>query len=302
MKKFILRSLDYLISRILIIIDIIFRKVFKWNQFLPRISDKIQTKQYYTKTIDDKQASFFCPSGTTLYRIDSLYEKEPETLNWINNFEEYNEKKIIFWDIGANIGLYSIYAGMKFKNIEIICFEPSTSNTRALSRNISINNLYNKIKIFPLALSDQENIISFFNETKFGEGSSISSFNSEINEVGNLLEKNKVKNKYNIYGTTIDYLITNNILECPNYVKIDVDGIEHLILNGAKQLLSNNNLRELSIEMNHGYTKQFNDINKIMKDNGFKKVIETNARLLKNSNYKLKWNEPINAIFKRIIK
>ena len=50
-----------------------------------------------------------------------------------------------FWDVGANIGLYSIYAGMKFKNIEIICFEPSTSNTRALSRNISINNLYNKI-------------------------------------------------------------------------------------------------------------------------------------------------------------
>ena len=284
----------------LILIDVLLRKIFKWNQFLPRICDRIQSKQYYFKIIDNKQVSFFCPSSTTLYRVESLYTKEPETLNWLKNFKEFNGKKINFWDIGANIGIYSIYAAIKFKNIEIICFEPSTSNTRTLSRNISINNLYDKIKIFPLALSDKENIISFFNETKFGEGSSISSFNSQLDEVGNLLDKERIKNQYNIFGTSIDYLLMNTILDCPNYIKIDVDGIEHLILNGAKLLLSNNNLRELSIEMNPDYTQQYNDINKIMKDNGFEKVIETNARLL-TDNYKLKLNETVNVIFKRIV-
>ena len=58
-----------------------------------------------------------------------LFKKEPETISWINNFYKFKiNKKIKFWDIGANIGVYSIYAGKKYKNIEIVSFEPSTSN------------------------------------------------------------------------------------------------------------------------------------------------------------------------------
>ena len=47
-----------------------------------------------------------------------FYSKEPETLDWIENFDD--KGKIIFWDIGANIGLYSIYAAVKFENIDVI--------------------------------------------------------------------------------------------------------------------------------------------------------------------------------------
>ena len=75
----------------------------------------------------------------------------------VNNFK--NNKT--FWDIGANIGIYSIYAATKFTKLKIIAFEPSTSNTRTLSRNISINNFDNKIKIFPIALCNKPNILSF---------------------------------------------------------------------------------------------------------------------------------------------
>ncbi len=39
-------------------------------------------------------------------RVNNIFTDEPETINWINNFDENN--KINFWDIGANIGLYSI--------------------------------------------------------------------------------------------------------------------------------------------------------------------------------------------------
>ena len=41
----------------------------------------------------------------TNYRIDTFLTKEPETIDWINNFKSNSN----FWDIGANIGLYSIY-------------------------------------------------------------------------------------------------------------------------------------------------------------------------------------------------
>ena len=297
--KYFYKNFFFLVSRFLIFIDLIFRKIFNRYQFLPSIHEEIESRQYYEKIIHNKKIIFFCPSPQTFGRVQSLHIKEPETLNWIDSFQPNNSENMVFWDIGANIGLYSIYAAVKFKDIEIISFEPSTSNTRTLSRNISINNLENKISIFPLALSDKENIISYFNETRFSEGSSISNFNSDIDYRGEIVKENQIKNKYNLFGTSIDNLILNKILKVPNYIKIDVDGIEHLILKGAENLLKNKNLKELSIEMNPTYVKQYEFINNIMEENNFKKVASLNKRLLSDKNYKLKSNETVNEIFKR---
>jgi len=299
MIKYFYKIFFFLVSKFLIFIDLIFRKIFNRYQFLPSIHEEIESRQYYEKIIHNKKIIFFCPSPQTFGRVQSLHIKEPETLNWIDSFQPNNSENMVFWDIGANIGLYSIYAAVKFKDIEIISFEPSTSNTRTLSRNISINNLENKISIFPLALSDKENIISYFNETRFSEGSSISNFNSDIDYRGEIVKENQIKNKYNLFGTSIDNLILNEILTVPNYIKIDVDGIEHLILKGAENLLKNKNLKELSIEMNPTYVKQYEFINNIMEENNFKKVASLNKRLLSDKNYKLKSNETVNEIFKR---
>jgi len=299
MFKYFYKIFYVSISRFLILIDLLFRKIFNTYQFLPSIHDYIESKQYYPKIIHNKKIIFFVPSRKILGRVQSLYVKEPETLRWMDNFQLHNSKKIVFWDIGANIGLYSIYAAVKFKDIEIISFEPSTSNTRTLSRNISINNLESKISIFPLALSDKENIISYFNETRFSEGGANSNFNTNIDYRGEIIRENQIKNKYNLFGTSIDSLILKKILKVPNYIKIDVDGIEHLILKGAKNLLKNNNLKELSIEMNPTYLKQYKFINKFMEENNFKLIVRTNRALLNNKNYRLKLNENVNVVFKR---
>ena len=53
-----------------------------------------------------------------------------------------------------------------------------------------------------------------------------------------------------------------------NYVKIDVDGIEHLIL-GASKILSNKTLSSLSIELNEDYEQQYNKVIKILKSFDF---------------------------------
>ncbi len=55
------------------------------------------------------QFTFAVPNGLCRYRADTFSSKEPETLAWIDNFSENS----IFWDIGANVGLYSIYAAKK---------------------------------------------------------------------------------------------------------------------------------------------------------------------------------------------
>ncbi len=299
MFKYIYKNFFFLTSRILILIDLIFRKIFNRYQFLPSINDYIESRQYYEKIIDNKKIIFFCPSSQSFRRVQALYKNEPETLNWIDNFQSNNFKKIVFWDVGANIGLYSIYAAVKIKDIEIISFEPSFSNTRTLSRNTFINSLDNKITIFPLALSDKANTISYLNETKFADGNAGSSFDKNIDQTGHSIKEDQIQNRYKLLGTSMDNLIQNKILTVPNYIKIDVDSIEDLILKGAENLLKNKDLKELSIEMNPTYEKKYKFINNFMQENNFKKVSSLNRNLLKDKNYKLKLNETVNEIFKR---
>ena len=59
-------------------------------------------------------------------------------------------------------------------------FEPSTSNLRILSRNISINNLQKKIKIFQIPLTDKKNTFLEIFERKFGEGESHNTLDENI--------------------------------------------------------------------------------------------------------------------------
>jgi FkbM family methyltransferase len=199
------------------------------KNLLFKIFEQFEKKSYIKKKFLNQYTNFFIPNQIIAWRVKTLFTQEPETIDWINNFDN---NLSIFWDIGANIGLYSIYSAIKHKNLQIYCFEPSTSNLRTLSRNISINNLQNRININQFALSDKQNIYQTIYETHFIEGQSMSTFAHNTDFEG----KNLIpEQKYNIYGTSIDYLIEAKILKCPNYIKLDVDGIEHKILNGAKK-------------------------------------------------------------------
>ena len=65
------------------------------------------------------------------------------------------------------------------------------------------------------------------NEQEFKEGWSMNTFGEPTDYEG---KEFKPLQKYKIFGMSIDYLVQSNILEKPNYIKIDVDGIEDEIL------------------------------------------------------------------------
>ena len=139
------RTFSYIIYKILRFLNILFFKITN-RSFLIWFTEFIEKDSYKNLNILGKNIRFFAPNYITNRLVDEFFTKEPETIEWIDSFKE-DEDKIIFWDIGANIGIYSIYAALKYQNIEVISFEPSTSNLRILSRNISINKLEDKIKI-----------------------------------------------------------------------------------------------------------------------------------------------------------
>ena len=61
-----------------------------------------------SRKIANQIFKFFITHEIELWRSNTILTKEPETIEWIDNFDQ--SKKIIFWDIGANIGIYSVYA------------------------------------------------------------------------------------------------------------------------------------------------------------------------------------------------
>ena len=154
-----IKKFSFLIYKLIILIDNFFKLIFKKSFFI-WFKDFIQKDSYKEINILNKKISFFIPNQLTENRVNTFFTKEPETLEWIDSFDK--KENLIFWDVGANIGLYSIYNALKNRNSQTISFEPSSSNLRVLSRNVSINNLENDIKIFPMPLTNKENIFLSF--------------------------------------------------------------------------------------------------------------------------------------------
>ena len=102
---------------------------------------------------------------------------------------------------------------------------------------------------------------------------------------------------YKIFGTTINYLLKNNILKIPNYIKIDVDGIEHLILEGGSHFLNNSKIKSISVEINENFKDQYKNTMKIMKENNFELIQKKHNTDLDNEESKFK--NTYNFIFKK---
>ena len=133
-----LKKLAKILKIFLKVLDTPFKIFFK-RSFLIWFKNLIEDDAYISLEINKKKDKIhlFNPSYLTNWLYEDFFSKEPETIEWIDNFEK--DKDIIFWDIGANLGIYSIYAASIYKKIKVISFEPSTSNLRILSRNIYIN-------------------------------------------------------------------------------------------------------------------------------------------------------------------
>ena len=283
-----LKKLSYLCFKVLVFLDTIFNSITK-RSVLIYFNDFIQDSAYKSINILDKEIKFFIPNQLLNWRVDTFFTKEPETLEWIDNFEK--KENLIFWDIGANIGLYSIYNSLKNPKSTTIAFEPSSSNLRVLTRNISINNLEKNIKVVSMPLTDKKNIFQEMKEGQFIEGGALNSFGEKFDFEGKEFQATM---KYNLLGTTMNYYVENAILEIPDYIKIDVDGIEHLILQGGDKFLMNKKVKSLSVEINENFEEQYKKVLDLMKKNKFKILHKKHNDDLLN---KSKFNKTFNYIF-----
>jgi FkbM family methyltransferase len=210
---------------------------------------------------DNFKAIIHTPNRICEHRARTFSSKEPEILKWI---DEHGDKEP-FFDIGANIGLYSIYFA-KMKKGEVFAFEPSVFNLSQLAKNISINTLDNKIHIIPNPLSNKNKINKFIIADDI-EGGALNAFGVDYGHDGKKMDSSY---SYNLLGFSIDKMFEMNILKTiPKLIKIDVDGIEHLILEGAKKTLKSKKCKSVFVEVNYNFKDQSNAIYKILKECNF---------------------------------
>lgn len=259
-----MNNLISFIYSILKFIDYFFILIFKRTILIPLL-DKIKYNAYIEKKILNKVLKFYTPSAKSLWRIENFFVNEPETIRWIDSFKD--NKDLVFWDIGANIGVYTLYSLTKHSNLKVVSFEPSLANATVLTRNIVVNKLSDRFFYCGLPLTNSKLKTQEYVEAFFNEGSSGSAFGVKYTHGGNLITKN---NTYFTPGISIDNLIENNIFPQPNYIKIDVDGIEHLILQGGASFLKNPYLIGLSVELDESFKEQYSISLDILKKSGFK--------------------------------
>ena len=125
-------------------------------------------------------------------------------------------------------------------------------------------------------------------EPEFIEGSSLNTFGEKYNFEG---REFSTKQRYKILGTTIDDMIDKGYLDIPNYIKIDVDGIEHLILEGGENLFNSNVIKSVLIEINENFKLQKDSVLNFMEAHNFKFIKKENTpenlskKFLKTFNY-----------------
>ena len=170
------------------------------------------------------------PSGKTPYGFKFVGTKrvvsgrfEPDVAALIVN--EIKAGARTFIDVGAHHGFFTILAS--HYGATTYSFEPDALNYRVLRRNIKLNRIQTS-NIQNIGLSNFEGRVSLFG---FATGVSLTSDWSG----------NKSKRKFDIDVSNIDRCFLGNNLEGNTVIKIDVEGHEWEVLDGARNFLVSRN-------------------------------------------------------------
>jgi FkbM family methyltransferase len=178
----------------------------------------------------------------THYRWKSYNTKEVETLDWIDRSLKAEDT---FFDIGSNIGQYSLYAALRHPGIRVIAFEPEYSNAHLLRDNVIRNGLEKQIQIYSLGLSNHCGLTQLHLQD-LTPGAALLTESKNVLQVTRT--NHKVVAREGIYAMTLDAFCSESGYT-PQCIKIDVDGTEIEILEGAVKTLTLPQLRTILIEM-----------------------------------------------------
>jgi FkbM family methyltransferase len=183
-----------------------------------------------------------CTNALEQWRLDSFESKEPDLLDWI---EDVCSPGDTFYDIGANIGQYALFAALRQPDTAVVAFEPAPPNLARLAENVIANGVSN-VRVSGVALSDRCG--PEWLRLSGCEGGASMHSTSGLESMESFGESPVIA--IVIYASTLDAVVKTMALPEPAVLKIDVDGSEMGVLDGAGETLRSSRLRHLMVECN----------------------------------------------------
>lgn len=152
--------------------------------------------------------------------------EEPELLEWIDGFAAGST----LWDVGAATGLFAIYAARR--GVKVMAFEPKATSFGVLVEHLAINGAGDQVFPACVAFSDKTGLTHLALH-QMAAGSGGNSIEGQPNQFG---EHSFMFNQGALAYAMDDFAKAFG-LSAPDHLKIDVDGVEGLILRGAPQIL-----------------------------------------------------------------
>lgn len=230
---------------------------------LYKLSRGIASALRFKLIMSDGQTQYtFVPSGKgELHRYLGFFTKEEGTIAWIKNTVKRGD---VFFDIGANVGLYSLYAARQADDVRVFAFEPHKYNFVALVNNINKNQLLTRISPVAIPLGDRNDVFKL-NYLSTESGSSMTQLGHK-----HLPDHREFTPKFEeiVCAVALDDLVEKKMVPMPTVIKIDVDGNEMPILKGITKILSaTNKPRSIQVEINPG---QKTEVNQFMQRHGYR--------------------------------
>lgn len=170
--------------------------------------------------VHGRRVTFKCPNELCEARAATLWTKEPGTIAWLETFRAGD----VFWDIGANVGCYSLYAAAL--GARVYAFEPVTANCAVLNANIRASGMCEEITALSVAVASRSRVAHM----AMRDGVTGSAHHH--------FDGSKADWKQGALSVSMEALHTLFGLEWPDHIKIDVDGNELDILSGGSLILA----------------------------------------------------------------
>jgi FkbM family methyltransferase len=231
----------------------------------PDCEGTIRTKwlelDYADVELDGRRMRFATTGSSSRKRLRTLFSKEPITLAWIDTFATGQT----LFDIGANVGMYTVYAAV-MRDASVLAFEPEALNYAELNKNIYLNDLHGRVLGYCLALSDVDKLDRLL-LSDFGLGISYHDFEENSwTEDKQFAADWKVsrddRRAQGCLGRRLDGLVAEG-LPVPDHIKIDVDGLEHRVVEGMLETLAQPRLKTVLIEINFDNPKNLAIIDRL---------------------------------------
>jgi FkbM family methyltransferase len=164
----------------------------------------------------DLEFEFDITETTMSSEITQSQVWEPWQLKLYSNL--LKKENAVFVDVGANVGVNSIFAKARNPNARVIAIEPDPNNVLMLQKNVQKAKL--EIEVHPIAISDRNGYVSMVGDKTHGH----------------IANENDPYGKF-VDSLQLDELILQASLSSIQLLKIDVEGYTDLVLSFSKRTL-----------------------------------------------------------------